>query len=125
MTENKKFPFAIPFGSGGDKELIKVVSDKSKSHINTIGKSRFTIEDGTDLALLLDIGGNDPGTISFVELLCAVSFAEDGRGRGEHIMFHSGVISPPSMPGNNGHNDTKNKDKQRRDQQDQQEDNYR
>ena len=109
MPNNDKFPIAIPFGSGGNKELIQVVKDREKSYLNTIGKSRFTIEDGTDIAILLDIGAGDKGTIEFIESLCAASFAEDGRSRGEHIMITSGTISVPSMPGAN--HDTKSPQK--------------
>jgi len=107
MSDDKKksFPFAMPFGGGSNTELIRVTKDKAKAYLNTMGKARFNIEDGTDLVILLTIGDGDEGTIAFAETLSAASYAEDGRGRGEHIMMTTGLVSPGSMPGNNNHPD--------------------
>ncbi len=113
MGSEHRFPVAIPFGGGGNRELITVVKDKAKSYLNTIGKSRFSKQDGTDITILLDIADGDPGTINFIEALSAASFAEDGLSRGEQIMMYTGVIAPSSMPGGNHHQDGSKDDRQK------------
>lgn len=125
--ESKKFPIAMPFGGGGNKDLIKVSKDRDRNYLNTIAISRFSIEDGTDISIILDIAGDDPKTISFIESLCAASFAEDGRSRGEQIMMMTGMIAPGSMPGRNGHDDDRNikrRKKDKREQNQEYEDDY-
>lgn len=88
----------MPFGGGGNRELITVTKDRDKRYLNTIGKSRYGIEDGTDLMIMLSIGEEDPGTITLVETLSAFTYAEDGLSRAEQIMIVTGVVAPGSLP---------------------------
>lgn len=112
MAGNNKFPIPVPFGSGGDKELITVTKTKGRGFLNTFGKSRFGPQDATDIVIILAIatdqsGAVDQGTVDMVESLFAGSYAENGLGRAEHLMMKTGIIAPGSLPGmdrqRNGH----------------------
>lgn len=107
MNDQKfKMPIPIPMGGMGDRELITVTNKKDRAHLNTIGKSRFSREDATDIALLLTIAPGDEGTIEFVENVCAGTFAEGGLSRSEQIMVKTGVVAPSSLSKGQGYNPT-------------------
>jgi len=89
---------ATPFGGGGNKELITVTKDKDKRHLNTIGKSRLSEQDGTDIMILLSIAEGDPTVTLFVETLCSATFAKDGLSRAEQLMMMTGILATKSLP---------------------------
>lgn len=115
MNDTKKsMPIPVPFGGGSNRELITVTGKKDRAHLNTIGKSRLSKEDGTDIAILLSIAGhNDEGTIAFIENICAGTFAEGGLSRSEQIMVATGVVAPSSLAKGQGYEDQDKKRRQR------------
>lgn len=113
FAQKNKMPIPVPFGGGSNRELILVTSKKDRAHLNTIGKSRLSKEDGTDIAILLTISGNgDEGTIEFIENICAGTFAEGGRSRSEQIMVATGVVAPSSLAKGEGYDEVDKKRKQ-------------
>lgn len=113
--DNKKFkmPIPIPMGGMGDRELITVTNKKDRAHLNTIGKSRFSREDATDIALILTIAPADDGTIEFVENVCAGTFSEGGLSRSEQIMIRTGVVAPSSLSKGQGYEPTDDEKRRR------------
>jgi len=103
MSGKGTFPIPVPFGTSGDKELITITKRKDRAVLNSIGKSRYGMQDGTDIIGFMSIGtfedGTiDQGTIDMVEGLNAASVSENGHGRNEYLMFKTGIIAPGSLP---------------------------
>jgi len=88
----------VPFGGGGNKELITVTKDRGKQFLNLIGKARYSVEDGIDTLIILTIAEDDQGTRDMIDTWSAITIAKDGLGRAEHIMLSTGVVAPKSMP---------------------------
>jgi len=93
------FPISIPFGGGGNKDMITATRDKDRGYLNLITKGRHPQEQVADMAIAegasLDEDGNpDPGTVSLFEMITAGDIGTDGRGRYEHIMYGTGVVVP-------------------------------
>jgi len=99
MASRNNFPISIPFGGGGNKDMITATRDNNRSYLNLISKGRHPQEQVADMIIMegasLDEDGNpDPGTVYFFEMATAGDIGTDGRGRQEHIMFGTGVIVP-------------------------------
>ena len=106
MGSNQPFPFAVPFGGDGDKELITITKRSGQTFKNTLGKGRLSAQTATDITCILSIatfkdGRFDEGTISMIETFVAGSVAINGLARAEHLMNKTGVISPTSLPSTN------------------------
>ena len=95
---SKGFPIPVPFGGGGNKDLIIVTKDRGLQYLNLIGKSRYSVPDGIDALMILTIAENDPGTQEMINRYSAFTIAQDGLGRSEHMMVSTGVLAPKSMP---------------------------